>query len=63
MGVKDIGDNANNRGKYLDIFFNSRFKEQVKKLKEGQLINVTCRIKEIGILIRCDLIDFTTIQQ
>lgn len=63
MGVKDIDDNKNNNGKYLDIFFNNHFKERVKKLKTGQLINVTCRVKEVGMLIRCDLIDFSVIQQ
>ena len=63
MGVKDIGDNKNNRGKYLDIFFNNRLKKEVKKLNVGQIINVTCRIKEIGILIRCDLIKFNLVHQ
>ncbi len=58
--VKDV---ENKNGHSLYIFFNSRFNERIKKLKDDQLIRVTCRIKELGMLTRCDLVDFNFIQE
>ena len=59
MSVSSLEDSWS----YLAIFFNKKFNERIKKLERRQLINVTCRVKKIGILKKCELIDFTLIKK